>query len=99
MGNDPGSIPLDDPLALFLAWTTYGSWLPGDERGWVEKPGRFHAPDAKREQAARQRMTEPELTLDAEQRDIVEKTVADHCRVPRWPLHTVACPLNTCISS
>lgn len=22
-----------------------GSWLPGDERGWVEKPGRFRQPD------------------------------------------------------
>ena len=41
MGKDPGSIPMDDPLALFLTWTTYGLWLPGDERGWVEKPGRF----------------------------------------------------------
>ncbi|MDA1049536.1 MAG: hypothetical protein O3C40_03530 [Planctomycetota bacterium] len=43
MGKDPGSIPLDDSLALFLTWTTYGSWLPGDERGWVEKPGRLRA--------------------------------------------------------
>ena len=22
-----------EPLAYFLAWTTYGTWLPGDERG------------------------------------------------------------------
>jgi hypothetical protein len=65
--------------------------LPGDEQGWVEKPGRFREPDAKREQAARGRMTEPELKLDAEQRDIVEKTVADHCRVRRWHLHAVKC--------
>lgn len=49
MGADPGSIPMDDPLALFLTWTTYGSWLPGDERGWVEKPGRFRESDAERE--------------------------------------------------
>ena len=43
---------MDDPLALFLTSTTYGSWLPGDERGWVEKPGRSREPDAKREQDA-----------------------------------------------
>jgi hypothetical protein len=30
MGKDPGSMPLDDPLALFLTCTTYASWLPGD---------------------------------------------------------------------
>ncbi len=32
---------MEDPLALCLTWMTYGSWLPGDERGRVEKPGRF----------------------------------------------------------
>ena len=39
MTDETGQIPLGEPLAFFLTWTTYGSWLPGDERGWVEKPG------------------------------------------------------------
>jgi hypothetical protein len=39
MANEPGQVPMDEPLAYFLTWTTYGSWLPGDERGWVAKPG------------------------------------------------------------
>jgi hypothetical protein len=26
-----------DPIAYFLTWTTYGTWLPGDERGWYAK--------------------------------------------------------------
>jgi hypothetical protein len=39
MTKEAGQIPMDEPLAYFLTWTTYGSWLPGDERGWVEKPG------------------------------------------------------------
>ena len=25
----------DAPFALLLTWTTYGTWLPGDERGYV----------------------------------------------------------------
>ena len=33
MGKDPDSITMDDPLALLLTWTTYGSWLPGDASG------------------------------------------------------------------
>ena len=57
----------------------------------MKAPVCFREPDAKYEQAAWQRMTEPELTLDAEQRDIVEKTVADHCRFRRWHLHAVNC--------
>jgi REP element-mobilizing transposase RayT len=24
-----------DPVALLITWTTYGTWLPGDERGYV----------------------------------------------------------------
>jgi hypothetical protein len=28
--------PLPDPLAYFLTWATYGTWLPGDERGWIQ---------------------------------------------------------------
>ncbi|MCA9023576.1 MAG: hypothetical protein KDA86_00045 [Planctomycetaceae bacterium] len=25
---------MSEPLAFFLTWMTYGTWLPGDERGW-----------------------------------------------------------------
>ena len=89
--NDPGSVPMGDPLAFFLTWTTYGSWLPGDERGWVEKPGKVMAADSEREAAAAERMVEPELTLDREQRDLVEKTIDDHCRHRGWHLHAVRC--------
>ncbi len=59
---DPGSIPMDDPLAFFLTWTTYGSWLQGDERGWVEKPGNIMAPDPERESVAVERMHDSEVT-------------------------------------
>lgn len=91
MKSDPGSVPMNDPLAFLLTWTTYGSWLPGDERGWAEKPGRFREPDSSRAMSARQRMTEPEVTLGCEQRRIVEGTIADHCQIRRWHLHACCC--------
>jgi REP element-mobilizing transposase RayT len=81
----------EDPLALFLTWTTYGSWLPGDERGWVVKPGQFLAPNPLREKAAGSKMTEAELKLDSVQREIVENVVAEHCRIRGWYLHAVNC--------
>src|SRR5208282_1212612 len=28
MSRDVGRVPQDEPLAYFLTWTTYGSWLP-----------------------------------------------------------------------
>lgn len=79
----------DDPLAYFLTRTAYGTWLPGDERGWVAKPGVFRLPDPDVEVAALLRMTEPALILDNEQRRIVEQTVADHCWIRHWHLHVV----------
>ena len=91
MSNEPGRIPQDEPLAYFLTWTTYGSWLPGDERGWFKKPGEFQAPDAKREEGARRLLTEPPLTLDPGQRAAVERTIAEHCRIRGWHLHAVNC--------
>jgi REP element-mobilizing transposase RayT len=42
-------------------------------------------------EAAQRLMTEPALTLDAEQRRVVEDTVADHCRIRGWHLHVVNC--------
>ena len=91
MSKDVGSVPMQDPLAYFLTWTTYGSWLPGDERGWAAKPGRWMRPDPQRVESARKLMTEPELTLSPSQREIVEGTVTDHCQIRRWHLHIVNC--------
>jgi len=82
---------MDDPIAFFLTWTTYGSWLPGDERGWVKRPGQFMAADSQREIDAAERMSESELSLQPEQRDLVEKTIADHCQHRGWHLHAVNC--------
>ena len=91
MPKDVGETPMNDPLAFFITWTTYGSWLPGDERGWVETPGRFMEPNPRLESLAHKLMKEGSLTLDHEQRDMVEKTIADHCRHRGWHLHRVSC--------
>jgi hypothetical protein len=80
-----------EPVAYFLTWTTYGSWLPGDERGWVEKPGRFREPDPSRENLAIHLMTESDCSLIPEQRQVVEETVQAHCEIRHWQLHIVNC--------
>jgi hypothetical protein len=69
-------------LAYHITWTTYGTWLPGDARGWVRwgewgvKP-----PDPERERAAGKRMVESAVELTEEQRALVEQTVRDYCRI------------------
>jgi REP element-mobilizing transposase RayT len=94
MSKDSSVVPMSDPLAYFLTWTTYGTWLPGDERGWVERPGRFRSPDPRLQAAARSLMTEEPCLLAPEQRRVVEETIARHCAIRRWQLHAVNCRTN-----
>lgn len=81
-------------IAIFTTWTTYGTWLPGDPRGWYQRGRGLKEPDAMRRLEAALLMTEAAFTLAPEQRRIVEKTVADHCRIRKWHLHAVNCRTN-----
>ena len=38
-GHNPDMF--DDPIAYFITWTCYGTYLPGDHRGWT----RWHKGD------------------------------------------------------
>lgn len=81
-------------IAFFYTWTTYGTWLPGDQRGWFKRGEGVQAGSPLREIAAMLRMTEGALTLDPEQRRVVEKTIAEHCAIRQWTLHAVNCRTN-----
>ena len=87
---DPGSVPMSEPLAYFLTWTTYGTWLPGDERGWVRAGQGFQVPDYRVEHEARRKLNESPCVLDNVQREIVEATIRRHCDIRKWELHAIA---------
>jgi hypothetical protein len=55
---------MDSPLAFHLTWTTFGTWLHGAQRGWVEK-GVFEIQqgDPEREELARKKMRDSEVTV------------------------------------
>ena len=72
---------MPDPLAYFLTWNTYGTWLPGDQRGWIEYRRGWQLPDPIRELEAAALMTEDACRLDQEQRKRVEAQVAETCEV------------------
>src|SRR5688500_9804813 len=90
----PNEAPLPDPVAYFLTWPTYGTWLPGDERGWIKYHQGFQRPDPILETEAKARMTEDACRLDEEQRELVEATIAKHCDIRGWTLHAVNCRSN-----
>ena len=53
-----------DPLAYFLTLTTYGTWLPGDDRGWHRKgEPEVQPPNPFLVEMARSRMKEKEFGL------------------------------------
>jgi REP element-mobilizing transposase RayT len=81
---------MSSPLAYLITWTTYGTWLSGDERGWVKDdlPG-IQNPDERIQSHARAQMDSPPITLSHQQRSIVEATVRGHCQFRRWQLHAV----------
>jgi REP element-mobilizing transposase RayT len=86
---------MNDILAFHIVWTTYGTWLPGDWRGWVKKRvWGILPPDPGLERKARERMAEPMVLLSDQQRAIVERTIADHCAIRKWALHAVNARTN-----
>ncbi len=70
------------PMAYFITWTTYGTWLPGDERGWLEKGSPvIQPPDPVLRAAAQAAMTQERVVLTQAQRDLVDQVIAKHCQV------------------
>jgi len=79
---------MNDPLAFFITWTTYGTWLPGDPRGWAKKKVWGVQPaDPERQTIARRTMVEEAVILSTEQRTIIDQVIVDHCRIRQWILH------------
>jgi REP element-mobilizing transposase RayT len=85
---------MDDPIAYFLTWSTYGTWLPGDSRGWVEYRHGWSLPDPILELEARALMTEEACMLSPAQRAAVEAQIAETCQFRGWALRAVNCRTN-----
>ena len=80
------------PLAYFITFRTYGTWLHGDERGSID---RYHNsfrgsrvptnPVMERQHEIRLK-SEP-VTLDAAQRRVVREAIENVCEYRGWHLH------------
>ncbi|MCH7701398.1 MAG: hypothetical protein IID37_06895 [Planctomycetes bacterium] len=90
---------MSDTRALILTMTTYGTWLRGDRRGWIDQ-GIVMPPDPKIEKADRGGMKHPPFLFDRDQmlnvgetmgRALVERLeqVVLAVAVQRWHVHVV----------
>jgi REP element-mobilizing transposase RayT len=82
---------MDYPMAYFITFSCYGTWLHGDEAGSVDRdhnlPGTpLLAADPSRVAAERRRMTQPAYALDAPRRRVVLQTLEEVCQQRGWDL-------------
>jgi REP element-mobilizing transposase RayT len=84
----------DTPLAYFISFRSYGTWLHGDKRGSID---RFHnrygdpyltANEAWYKHNRKQLMTHP-FILGIRERRSVEKAIRDVCNLRSWNLQAL----------
>jgi hypothetical protein len=88
------NIIMPDPIAYFITWPTYGTWLPGDERGWVEYHRGWQLPNRDLEQYCRSCMTEEQCLLTPEERSIALQQIVETCEYRQWIHYASACRSN-----
>jgi len=79
----------DEPLAFFITWTVYGTFLQGDERGWRRRRQGEQPPQPGLAQWRRQRLKHDVIRLSPEQRETVEQEIKRHCDHRGWRLWEV----------
>ena len=84
----------NEPITLFITWTAYGSWLPGDARGWMNWKKGEQQPQPVLEEWCKVRMKEKPVLLNPDHRDAVENIVREHAEHRGWGLHAVSARSN-----
>ncbi|MBV9265179.1 MAG: hypothetical protein JO061_03320 [Acidobacteriaceae bacterium] len=82
------------PLAYFLTFSTYGTHLPGSEKGWVDARHRLPGSplltrNAQREKYWRIQLNEFPCTFDQEARIRVLEAILSVCFYRRWVTHAI----------
>ncbi len=93
MGNSDSN--LNPPLAYLLTWTTYGTWLPGDNRGWQNKLIKeVQSPNTNLYKYAQQKMVETTFYISPSDRVVLEREIIAYCHSKRWFLRAISVRSN-----
>ena len=76
----------NDPLAYFVTWTVYGTFLQGDGRWWRKRGSGLQPPQPLLEQWHRERLKHEIILLNRSHRDIVKRAIQRHCEFRGWKL-------------
>src|SRR5258705_5056511 len=89
----------DTPLAYFISFHTYGTWLHGDKRGSID---RFHnrygspriAPNPQWRSYNREALRAQPFILGPKERRAVKQAVRETCRIRKWSLLALSVRTN-----
>jgi REP element-mobilizing transposase RayT len=76
----------DEPLAYFITFTVYGTFLQGDARWWRSRNDGSQPPQPRLEQWHRDRLKYEVVLLDEDQRLVVEAEVKRLWEIRGWRL-------------
>ena len=85
---------MDEPFTYFITWTTYGTWVPGDRRGWRKINKGDQPPQPFLERWSRNRMKERSVLLNSAQRNKVETVCHEHAQKRGWLIHAISARSN-----
>ena len=82
---------MNQPLAWFLTWHSYGTWLPGNEKGYVDEehrlPGEpFAMPNPELLAYSESLLQNPAVYLNEPQRVATQAAVIEVCQYRMWEL-------------
>lgn len=84
----------DTPLAFFISFRSYGTWLHGDKRGSIDRfHNRYQSPYMTASETwhyyNQLRLRARPLILEAEHRNWIEKAIRETCNIRKWWLYAV----------
>ena len=84
----------DIPLAYFISFRAYGTWLHGDARGSIDRfnnryKSPYIRPNDKWQQHNQQLLRRPPLTLRTAHRKAVKSAIRDTCNRRKWFLQAI----------
>ena len=63
-------------VGYMVTWTTYGTWLPGDERGYVAN-GQTLSGDVKKLEKNKKRQKSPTVKLNKSEKTLIQRVIQD----------------------
>jgi REP element-mobilizing transposase RayT len=81
----------DTPLAYFISFRTYGTWLHGDKRGSVDRfqnqyRSPYIPPNVRWHRSTREQMKAEPLILGGRQRRAIKAAIRETCKIRKWSL-------------